>query len=496
MTRLATPFIVLFVAAFVAAQDETSSPAVVTETLPGATALAPYVCALKASGGKPPYIWSAEGSLPVGIALDENGVLGGTPRESGRFAFTVVVTDAAKRSARKVLLLNVAPAPAPQRKPKVDPSTVEGALALALDWLARHQDTSALGGEPGRWEAAGFMRRCVGEQCSNPLSTSQFFDVGVSSLALMAFVSAGETHRVGRHKAVVGAALKWLLSKQDAMGWIGRPQRHGLWWTERWYYNHVLASWALCEALAASGDADLLRSPCEKAISRVLVAQNPQAGWRYEPGRGASDTSLTSLSILALDAARRARIDLPWRRLKATAGGWLKKMCDAETGRFGYLKAGDGGYAEPGVNDEYLRAPATTALAVRALQVLGETLPGRSLRLLATNPPVWGESGRGVDMYYWWHATCVLSVLGGEGWTRWRAAVAPLLIKRLCGEKDGCARGSFPPVGKWALIGGRVYSTALAAVVLGRCARAPAPDKDASENGPVEPRRKPPRSGP
>ena len=68
---------------------------VTTTTLPDATANAPYTASLAATGGTTPYTWAiTDGSLPPGVTLNTAGVLAGTPKVAGAFAFTVQVTDA------------------------------------------------------------------------------------------------------------------------------------------------------------------------------------------------------------------------------------------------------------------------------------------------------------------------------------------------------------------------------------------------------------------
>lgn len=51
-----------------------------------------YSQALPIRGGHPPYTRQLAGSLPLDLAL-VNGVVTGTPRSPGTFAFTVVATD-------------------------------------------------------------------------------------------------------------------------------------------------------------------------------------------------------------------------------------------------------------------------------------------------------------------------------------------------------------------------------------------------------------------
>jgi Putative Ig domain len=51
---------------------------------------------LSATGGLPPYTWTSVGSLPAGLTLSSDGVVSGTPTQSGYFAFGVQVLDFGK----------------------------------------------------------------------------------------------------------------------------------------------------------------------------------------------------------------------------------------------------------------------------------------------------------------------------------------------------------------------------------------------------------------
>lgn len=80
--------------------------------LPGATQGRACAAQLVASGGRGAYTWTTpEGALPAGMSLTAGGALAGTPGEAGTFTFTVQVTDAAGRIARRSLSLIVASAP-------------------------------------------------------------------------------------------------------------------------------------------------------------------------------------------------------------------------------------------------------------------------------------------------------------------------------------------------------------------------------------------------
>ena len=67
---------------------------ITTESLPEGREGQSYSATVQAIGGVPPYDWSWGGSLPDGLSLANlQGVVIGTPTESGDFTFTVYVTD-------------------------------------------------------------------------------------------------------------------------------------------------------------------------------------------------------------------------------------------------------------------------------------------------------------------------------------------------------------------------------------------------------------------
>jgi hypothetical protein len=61
----------------------------------------------QASGGLPPYRWTAFGALPPGVGLSGDGRLAGIPAVSGRFVYALEVNDAVGRTARLTCNLTV-----------------------------------------------------------------------------------------------------------------------------------------------------------------------------------------------------------------------------------------------------------------------------------------------------------------------------------------------------------------------------------------------------
>ena len=82
---------------------------ILNDALPDATTRATYSLTLRASGGTPPYRWTAiSGSFPPGIGLDETtGLIAGQPTQPGRFNFAIQLTDATGAQLQHAYSINV-----------------------------------------------------------------------------------------------------------------------------------------------------------------------------------------------------------------------------------------------------------------------------------------------------------------------------------------------------------------------------------------------------
>jgi hypothetical protein len=85
---------------------------ITTSSLPAGTVGTSYTATLAATGGTPPYTWSASG-LPSGLSISSAGVISGTPTASGSFSVTVQMTDSAQATANKAYSVTVAAATVP-----------------------------------------------------------------------------------------------------------------------------------------------------------------------------------------------------------------------------------------------------------------------------------------------------------------------------------------------------------------------------------------------
>jgi hypothetical protein len=81
------------------------------------------------------------------------------------------------------------------------------------------------------------------------------------------------------------------------------------------------------------------------------------------------------------------------------------------------------------------------------------------------NLPEWNKPRNDkVDMYYWYYATYAMFQFGGKKWDKWNEALHRAVISTQ--RTGGCVDGSWDPVGKWGMVGGRVYATAINALTM------------------------------
>jgi hypothetical protein len=319
----------------------------------------------------------------------------------------------------------------------------ETAVAAALDWLASAQSSD------GRWDAdahgagrenravLGHDRRGAGAQA----------DAGITGLALLAFLGSGETHLAGKHRETVQHGLEFLLGSQARDGSLaGNAELFAA------MYCHGMATLAVSEAYALSGD-DRLLPGLQRALQFTINAQHAAGGWRYraseptDPG----DMSQFGWQLMSLKSADLGGIPMPI----ATRVKMVRFLQSCSIGKH----RGLAGY-RPG--ERGTRTMTAEALVCRYF-------------LDAENSPLALDEGAAYVMedrpraqapnyYYWYYATLAMFQRQGDDWQRWNAALQAELLARQ--QWNGTAAGSYDPDDLWGGYGGRVYSTALAALSL------------------------------
>ncbi len=334
------------------------------------------------------------------------------------------------------------------------------AAADALDWLARHQSAN------GSFDCDGFPSLCRGSTCGGP--GAPLYDVGCTGLALAAFVRAGETHKTPLHGAVVRNAIKYLKSVQDAEGCFGeRAYGH-------FTYNHAVATLGVAEALRSTRS-PLFEGSVRSGVSFILECRNPYLAWRYGVKPGDDDTSVTGWMVAALVAAREGGVPADPEAFKG-ALAWLDRVTEPQYGRVGYTAQGNGPARPMPFLDEFPpdKSESLTAEGCHVRLVAGQpkdhAFVVKGLALMDRVLPLWDAKQGTIDLYYWYFGTLVKREAAGDAeWARWRGAAERALLPNQRPIKDGCSRGSWEPLDPWRADGGRVYTTAVAALTLLAC---------------------------
>ncbi|MDF1838694.1 MAG: terpene cyclase/mutase family protein [Planctomycetota bacterium] len=339
--------------------------------------------------------------------------------------------------------------------------TVES-IQEGLAWLADNQSPD------GSWDVDEFYANNVkgGTNCTEGSGIASQ-DIGVTGLALLAFLGDGSTTRDGEYRSVVQRGIKWLGEQQDPdTGLIGVPVGHA------YVYDHAIASLAMAENFYDSRN-PFQKLQVQKAMNFIGRARHPYGGWRYEvPSDGDSDTSITGWMVFALKAGEDAGLKVD-REAYNGALQWIDSVSDAENGRIGYIGPGVGGRSSrvTGANDHFgpEKGEAMTGVGLLSRVFLGQTPQTEPMMkkhgdLMLRSLPEWNESDQSIDMYYWYYGTYAMYQLGGEHWRRWRKGMERAILPHQ--RQDGDYLGSWDPVGAWGYQGGRVYSTALMVLTL------------------------------
>ncbi|MCP3917179.1 MAG: hypothetical protein GY711_16645 [bacterium] len=324
-------------------------------------------------------------------------------------------------------------------------------VAAGLEWLAKHQSPE------GYWDSDGFAKH-HGGGCECDGKGDPLHDVGVTGLALLAFLGDGNTPDAGPYQQHVAKGVQWLVERQDdKYGQIGLRRGHS------WIYDHAAATFALAEAYLFTSNPDW-KGPLEKAVGFLIDARHEDGGWRYDfPGRE-SDTSATGWAFLALKTAYEAGIQVPGAAFDGSLF-WFDKVTNEGNGRVGYDSKGSVSARVAGVNDHFPpdHGEANTAISMICRRFAGESadseLMTQQSELLLKQLPTWSPDEHKVDMYFWYYGTYAMFQVGGTAWKSWNTSLKRAVLAGQLDKDD--VEGSWDPVGPWGFSGGRVYSTAL-----------------------------------
>jgi len=264
-------------------------------------------------------------------------------------------------------------------------------------------------------------------------------NIAVTSLAGLAFMSAGSTPGRGPYGGNIDRALQYVLDNTSPAGFIAvvGTSTHGP------MYSHGFGTLFLAEAYGMSRRPEI-REKLQKAVRLIVDTQNNEGGWRYQPVRRDADLSVTICQINALRAARNAGLFVP----KETVDACLQyvKRSQNPDGGFRYMLQG-GTSAFP-----------RSAAGVVALQSAGEYDTEEVRKGIAYLREYTREikHGNRYSHYFYGHyyAAQAMWLRGGQEWNDWYPAIRDELLKRQTAQ------------GYWQDSICNEYGTAMALIIL------------------------------
>jgi hypothetical protein len=263
----------------------------------------------------------------------------------------------------------------------------------------------------------------------------------VTSLAAIAFMSAGHLPDRGPHGELVRKAIDNVLSHAQPNGLLFRNGSGAS------MYHHGFATLLLGEVYGMTGD-DRIKEPLRRAVRLIEQSQNPEGGWRYQPVPVEADVSVTICQVMGLRAARDAGIKVDARVIEK-AIEYVQK-CQNDDGGFSYMLTGGG------QQSAFARSAAGVATLYYAGVSEGEEID-RGLAYLLSHLPGDGRV-RGTERHYWYghyYAAQAAFLAGGDTWASWFPAIREELIARQSDQGFWSGRSH-----------GTEYSTAMALIVL------------------------------
>jgi hypothetical protein len=320
----------------------------------------------------------------------------------------------------------------------------ERAVEASLKWMASVQEFD------GRWSASKWGGGSVEKDPHGQprYDGGKFADSGITGLVVLSFLGAGYTHERGPYTTEVRKALDWLIAQQQPNGYLGGNSTK---YDQN--YCHAIATFALAEAYAMQKDAhefSELKNAVRKGVKLICAMQNEDGGWRYGKTTD-SDMSMFGWQLMALKSAVNAGLPVP----EETRRGMVKFL-DARG------RGANGGLA--GYKKDDPPTPAMTAEALFCRQMFtvrnNDATSQEAVAYLRKNLPRITV----YDEYYWYYGTLAMHHLENDAWLEWNRSLRDMLVSMQ--RKDGPMGGSWDPRGKWAGIGGRLYSTALSTMCL------------------------------
>jgi hypothetical protein len=337
--------------------------------------------------------------------------------------------------------------------PRAKWDQIDQSIQRALEWLASRQD-----------DDGSFPTHVSGQPA-------------VTSLAVLAFLSAGEKPGVGEHGKRIDRAIDYVLSCQreddlfvvDSTEMGIPPYERG---SHTANYNHAISCLMLSEAYGSTDSArrQRIQQAIDRGITfarRMQMRKQPipedQGGFRYfkpggfDLGNGDADLSVTVWFVMFYRSAKNAGFEIPEEYInEATA--YVRRCYDPQRKVFTYGLNGRG-------RQELARG--MTGAGIVCLAMAGkpdEEIGGAAGQWILEHPfDRYGAFVGFFDRFHYgaYHCSQAMFWLGGDYWAKFYQGTAETLLA------NQNADGSWPPEAKFKDgIYGSEYSTALSVLTL------------------------------
>ncbi len=300
----------------------------------------------------------------------------------------------------------------------------------ALDWLALNQD------KDGKWPIEKWQG-------------NRQFEIAGSALSVMALAGVKQEQRT-QYMPNIQKGIDYLLKQQSPQGRFGPASSVAL-------YNHGIATVCLLEMYALLDD-NKLETPIKSAIKYIERSQRSSGGWGYmDIADDAPNTAVTCWALQALlwtDALELGEVKLNLKK----GFEWLAGVSD-ELGRPGYRAAGEFPYGP-----ETLSVMAAFCYTYGGAKYLPNTAKYKRLMDVIYQGLLASEETDYYRDYF-------LVYLDHPSLDKMYADLVKDLNRKQA-NNDTLA-GTWAATDQWGEVGGRVYSTALAALTLEANTRGP-----------------------
>ena len=322
------------------------------------------------------------------------------------------------------------------------------AVEAGLAWLAANQT------EEGSWVAK------IGYKLNSDYryTSADQGHLGVTSLALMAFLAGGHLPGRGTYGPNVERGLDWVLSCVQDDGYATKSGTR--------MYDHAFATLFLAEICGMTHREDV-RKKLQKAVDFIVKSQNKDGGWRYEPYASESDMSIVVCQVVALRAARNIGIRVP-KSTVDLAARYVVDSAVTQEGVDGFPTRALLGMSELGTfhyqKDVHSRSSfPLTAAGVTALHGLGiysDELIKKGLDYLDNNRTAFNvEYAERGHYYFWYGHYYAVQAMYTAGTPYWEPYFEDLRSVLLSTQADD---GSWPnQIGP-----GPAFGTAMAVLIL------------------------------